>query len=227
MLYIYCIRRTADPEPAPSLHGIGGAPVERLAEGPLALWTSAGAAPAPTVERVREHNRVVAAALRSATPLPLRFGTAFPDEAAARAALREHRATWTAGLQRVAERVEMSVLVRWDRGPEEQALGVAPSEAAPPTSGREYLEQRRQRRNSEAALQERARNLLAPVARAFAEMDAEAVHHLLLTPEAAGSVAHLVHRSALSRYRQMFEQARRASAVPLLLSGPWAPYSFV
>lgn len=228
MLYAYCIRRAADAGPEPSLTGVDDAPVECVTQGTLALWASAcTATPGPTVEHVREHNGVVVAALRSATPLPLRFGAVFPDKAAARAALRANADVWTAALARVADHVEMSILVGWDRDAEARRLHASPPTAEPPTSGREYLEQRRQRQAHEDALRARAEMLLNQVAGIFAELSAETAHHLLLTREAAGSVAHLVHRSALERHRQMFERARAGSSVPLQCSGPWAPYSFV
>lgn len=229
LLHAYCVRRAGEPGPEPELKGVGGAPVELLEAEGLGFWVSAGGAAPPLVERLREHDRVVRAALRSATPLPIRFGTRFADERAALEALRERREAFLAGLERVAGRVEMGLRLCWDppaSAPEEEPDGAGPEAATGP--GRAYLERRRRERAEDARARERAAEALARVERFFADLELPTERRMLPEPGVAGTVAHLVHRSNLTDYRKRAERARgECLPMRLLLTGPWAPYSFV
>lgn len=224
MLFAYCVRAAGDPPPPPALRGVQGRAVSLLGEGELAFWVSPGPLPAATVEHLEAHDRVLRAALRSATPLPVRYGAAsFADEAAARAALREHAAPFAESLRRLAGHVEMGVRVEWlDPPPEEEAP------EGPVRSGREYLERRRAAVRGAASRRAAAERLLEQAASHFNSFPVQAVRHVVADAQIAGSLAHLVHRSELERYRREAEGAREAlPGCRLILSGPWAPYSFV
>lgn len=234
-LHAYCVRRAGEPPPAPEARGVAGAEV-RLVEGErLGLWVSpVERPPGPDPEHLREHDRVVRHALRTRTPLPLRFGAVFADEAAALAALEARSAELLAGLERVAGRVEMGVAVLWDAAAERERLCAARPELrapeGPPASGRAYLEARRRERELEAALRGRAEALLEEVSTRLAEAvsGAEEARTVLPPAEAAGALAHLVQVGRVAGYREAV--ARAAGALPgveLRASGPWAPYSFV
>lgn len=229
MLHAYCVRRAGEPGPEPGMTGVGGAPVERVEAEGLGLWVSGGSGAPPMVERLREHDRVVRAALRSATPLPIRFGTRFADEAAAIEALRERREDFLAGLERVAGRVEMGLRLCWDppaSAPEEEPDGAGPEGGKGP--GRAYLERLRRERAEGARAREDAAQALARVERFFADLELPAERRVLPEPGVAGTVAHLVHRSDLKGYRKRAERAQgECLPMRLLLTGPWAPYSFV
>lgn len=225
MLHAYCIRRAGDPGPPPGLTGVGGAPVRLLDAGELGMWVSPAVAGAPTVERLREHDAVVRAALRSATPLPVRYGTAFVDEARARERLGETREEYRAALARVAGRVEMGIRVAWE-APPPPAAGEPVEEGVGP--GRAYLERRRRAREGDAALRREADAVLREVEEVFADLDLSTRRRVLPEPGVAGTLAHLVHRGDLGRYRERLDRARNeVFRVSLLPSGPWAPYSFV
>lgn len=230
-LHAYCVRRAGDPRPAPGLSGVLGGPVRVVEEAGLGMWVSDVGDPGTTVERLREHDRVVRAALRSATPLPVRFGTGFRDEDAAREALRSGADAFHASLERVAERAEMGVRVGWDLDAERALVESRLPPAPPPgevRTGRDFLEARRRDFRAEEGLRLRAEELLDRVERELSEPGVPSVRTLLMRPEAAGSVAHLVHRSRLRTYRERFESARATLGdLHLTLSGPWAPYSFV
>lgn len=235
VLHAYCVRRAGEPPPHPAVRGIGGAVVAAVEEGGLAAWVSAlDAPPAPDPERLREHDRVVRAALATATPLPLRFGAAFPGEPALRAVLRERAAELLAGLDRVRGRVEMGLAVGWDAAAARERLLAARPELRPaeekPATGRAYLEARRREHALDAALRAEAEALVERASRAVAAAlpDAEEVRATLPQPALAGTLAHLVRSGETSAYR---EAVQRASAelpgAELRVSGPWAPYSFV
>lgn len=225
MLHAYCVRRASEPAPPPELKGVDGAAVYLVGEGELALWVSS-AEPnrAPELERLRAHDRVVRAALATATPLPIRLGAHFQDEVAARAALRERATEFLEALRRVEHRVEMAVRVEW--GAEAPLPDPVPTLAV--SSGREYLEMRRRQLEAGAALGERARRELDAVADFFADLDLPTVRNLLPDSQSVGSLAHLVHRNQIDQYRERARAARQQlSRLNLSLSGPWAPYSFV
>jgi len=209
---------------------VGGAPVQLLEAGELALWVSEAAPGAPTVERLKEHDAVVRAALRCATPLPVRYGTAFVDAGRARELLAEKREEFLAALERVAGRVEMGIRVAWEAplpAAAEAPVGEAPSgeEAGP---GRAYLERRRREREAEAGRRRAAEEALDAVESLFTDLEISSRRRVLPEPGIAGTLAHLVHRTDLRHYTERLNRAKNASfPVSLHPSGPWAPYSFV
>lgn len=233
-LYAYCVRRAGEPPPAAEARGVSGAEVSLVEGAGLGLWVSpVERPPGPTPEHLREHDRVVRHALRTRTPLPLRFGAAFADERAALAALEARSAELLASLERVAGRVEMGVTVLWDAGAERERLLTARPELRapeePPAGGRAYLEARRRERELEAALRGRAEALLEELSGCLADAvpGAEEARTILPRPETAGTLAHLVQKEGVAVYRDAVERAGRAlSGVELRASGPWAPYSF-
>lgn len=225
MVVGYCIRRAGDAPPA-GLEGLDGAPVRLIEEGVLGLWVSDGEGGAADPGRLRAHDAVVRAALRSATPLPLRFGAGFRDEERARETLRDRVEEWAAALERVAGRVEMGVQLIGEIAPPTDA-GAAPP-ARPVRTGRDYLEARRGELRLGEALRREAERALDRVAQCFEDLDLSEVRAIAPAPGVVGSLAHLVHSSDLARYRAAANEAARAApALRLRLSGPWAPYSFV
>ena len=107
----YCIRRRGEPPPPSLASGVGGERIRPLEMDRLAIWVSEDDGGKPTIERLREHDRVVREAMRSATPLPLRFGTLFHDEAAVLRAVTEREPEFLELLERVRDHVEMGVRV--------------------------------------------------------------------------------------------------------------------
>lgn len=233
-LYAYCVRRAGDPAPGPGLQGVDGGEVFAREWGGLAVWLSRVEAPlSPTRERVQAHDHVVRAALRTETPLPLRFGAAFPDEAAALEAVGARSEELLASLERVRGRVEMALTVAWDPAAERERLLEERPDLRPPggrpATGRAYLEARRRGHALEAALRTRAEEVVADAARRVAAggVRFDEVRALLPRPEIAGALAHLVHRDQMFTYREAVERAaRELASVELRVSGPWAPYSF-
>ena len=225
MLLGYCVRLAGDPGPGSGITGVDGAGVHLVEDAEVAMWVSDGVAEKPTIDRIRQHDEVVRVALRSATPLPLRYGTRFDDESAVRAVLAARRPEFLAALRRVAGCVEIALTIGWEGDPPAPS---GPPERPPASSGREFLEMRRAAFELEAARRAEAERLAEAVERHFADLDLQVVRTLVPQPAVAILLAHLVHRRDLPRYRIRIDEVRAAiPRVRLGITGPWAPYSFV
>lgn len=235
MIYAYCVRRAGEPAPDAELEGLAGRPVRLIEAAGIGAWISDTPALPPTPERLRDHDRVVRAALRTATPLPIRYGTGcFATESDARDALRARSDELRESLARVEGRLEMGVRLEWTRPepssePRNEPSGRSPGEGDvdQPSGGRAYLEARRR----EIELRDAGRAAAAAALdRLERELDLEGVptvRTLLPSPGVAGLLAHLVLRSEAQRYNECVTRAARAMPeYRLTVSGPWAPYSF-
>lgn len=224
-VYLYCV---VPPGAVPSeeLCGLDGAPVRTLPMDGFDAWVGTLATrPAPSIERVKVHNAVVADALGpDVTPIPFRFGHWRADDGALRAELADERDRLRAGLALVEGAVEYGVRAL-DPGRSEPAPAAAAG--GPVTGGRAYLEQVRRRLGARedaeataAAVEAALAGLVGPLVRATrAEVMASA--HGIAT------VAHLVPRAAESSYAEAVRGVRETfPALRFLFSGPWPPYSF-
>lgn len=227
-IYLYCILR-ATREPPADLLGIDSSPVRAVDLGGLAAWvsdldeTSIVASPA----RARGHDRVVRAALEDETPLPARFGQVLPNEADFRAALSERRGALEAALERVEGAMEMTVRMLVPVAPGAESAEKANVGRRGPKSGRGYLEQ-------VAAVQREERNVLAK-ARIVRDRVSSAVGRLVRAESFAGAasgsslatLSHLVPRKNIDAYRNALLALRDEDpSLAIMVSGPWAPYSF-
>jgi hypothetical protein len=233
VIYGYCVRRADEPAPADDLKGISGAGVYLLEESGLGLWYSdLGRTPAPEVQHLREHDVVVREALRSATPLPLRFGATFAGIGAARATLRERREEFHASLETVADRVEMGIRVSQAATHEGRVISPPTARVAPPAgtirTGREYLENRRRELDTAAAARARAEKAADQVEALLSDLELPTRREIIADQGVLALVAHLVQRSGVHAYRSRVEMMRASlPELHLVLTGPWAPYSFV
>jgi hypothetical protein len=234
-LYAYCLRVEGDPPPPRDLTGIGDIGVTLLEEAGIGAWVAPIDDPGnPTPDLLARHDRVVRNALRTATPLPIRYRSAmFRDEDHAREALRDGAPGFLEALERVVGKVEVGLRVSWPEGnPPGADAGDAPVAAhvAHPQAGRgrAYLEARKREIDRAEGARQAAGAALDAVEAALALNEVESVRTLLPEPDVAGILAHLVHRDGLAGYRERVEAAR--TALPdyvIALTGPWAPYSFV
>ena len=95
------------------------------------------------------------------------------------------------------------------------------------TTGRAYMTRLRERRQASAELRKEAEFLQARVARAVDEFAREGVCSPVMPEAHSFSLSHLVARGAVSEYRLAVDALVKSDpALRLLVSGPWAPYSF-
>jgi hypothetical protein len=221
--YLYCLLTEASGAGAPSLRGIEGAPVRAVEAGPLLAWVSdlSEGAVTATVERVRAHDAVVRAALEIETPLPARFGQTFPDDGALRASIERRREALLQALARVRGTVEMTVRALLDPTPP------APGRAPTGESGREYLAWLRERERKERAARTQADFLHRRISDAVLGMVREEARAPAQPSAGSLSVSHLVPRDAVTNYRLTLRALIEGDPqLRLMVSGPWAPYSF-
>jgi hypothetical protein len=197
--------------------------VETLAESGLAVaYSRVGLeAAAPTPERVEGFAAVVAALHRSRAVLPLRYGLLDGDDAL-RARLLGRRDALLARLDAVTDCEEMGLRLL----PVGAPLPM-PEQPAEASTGAAYLLARRDEfarrdaaRNAAESASARALEALAPLAR---ESRSEPP-----TPSrgALASLAFLVPRDQIERFREAVRGLRVGSMESILLSGPWPPYNF-
>lgn len=232
--YLYCVLAPARTDAPPSgLTGIAGAPVRSLpfgASGEMEAWVS-------TVEEATLrvtgrslatqallHNEVVNTALHTGrTPAPARYGSNFSDDAACIADLDRRSAALATTLARIADSVEMAVLLVPTSGV--IAIGAAARPAfGEPAAGRRYLESLRQRtreeqqrRASADAEATRLRSAVGPYVRGEVRS---------MRPTGVMSVAHLVRNTDVAAYRSSVAGLPTSGAFRIVMGEARAPYSF-
>jgi alkylhydroperoxidase/carboxymuconolactone decarboxylase family protein YurZ len=227
-IYLYCLLR-ATAEPPPHLVGIDDAPVRTVDLGGLGAWVSETAASAivATPERARRHDHVVRTALERETPLPARFGQVVSDERALAELVSSRRGAFESALERVEGTVEMTVRILLPRGADGGAAEQMTESGKGTTTGRDYLER-------VAALQRQERNVLAEEGIVRGRVSS-AVRGLVRAESFAGAtsasrmatLSHLVPREHIEAYRSALLVLRNeVPALSIMVSGPWAPYSF-
>jgi hypothetical protein len=228
VLHLYCIRTADDAPPPDGLTGVDGAAVTCLVEGDLGAWVSAAPGGGATPERIRAHDAVLHTALRTATPLPARYGGTLPGESELRERLRVRAAEWTDALARLAGRVEMGIAVPLAADVPAVSAATIVGEVGPPASGREYLARRRAEADARDGGRRAAEARLAQVERCVGEVPWPAARNLLGARGVAGTLAYLVPRAEVAEFRRRTDVlAACAGEPPPLVTGPWAPYSFV
>jgi Gas vesicle synthesis protein GvpL/GvpF len=190
-------------ESAPPLPEVGDLHVV-ASDGLAAVCAPAAGGPV-SADRLWRHEELVEALMEDRDLLPARYGSRFPDEAAARSALAERHDELVAALERVRGAVELSLRVLGDE-PERPALG----------SGAEYMRAKARSTGSARAVHER----LAGLARGAVTRRPPARAELL-------RAAYLVDRGAVTRFAaRVAELQLEHRELQLLCTGPWPPYSF-
>ena len=181
-----------------------------------------------TMEAVLHHEAVVEAVRRQGPALPVRFGTVFRDETSVASALAERYEPLAADLDRLGDKVELSLTALWATPP---SSGPAPEDEAPAGrgAGARYLHARAAEHRRDDVLTERARGVARELDQALGGLAIERRVSLLPTPRIAVRATYLLDPAGVGAFRAAFEAARGSGGgdVRLLLTGPWPPYGFV
>ena len=184
-----------------------------------------------TMEGVLHHEAVVEAVRERGPALPVRFGTIFRDTNSVASALAEHYEPLAADLERLGDKVELSLTALWPaplagNGPTPmvRAEGVSNGQSA----GARYLYTRAAKLRRDESLRERAHTVARDLDQTLGALALERKLSLLPTPHVAIRSAYLMDPAGVGVFKAVFEATRRVrDEVRLLLTGPWPPYSFV
>lgn len=204
--------------------GLRGRPLAWAEAGGLGVWSTEWAS---GLELGRadalEHHRVIERIFAAQPCLPVRFGTSFVTDAAARASLEGQADALRSALDRVTGKVELALTLLWREPPEPAPVGT-PAGGGP---GRRYLEDRRGRYAAVDARRHRADAMVAEVVAELA-IDRALVWHETCTSEAvAVSLAVLVpSERAAERKGELERIGARFEDVATVVNGPWPPYTF-
>ncbi len=241
--YCYAVTRGLDPDALADTPGVRDAPLETIeADGLVAVTSPVDADEFSESslqksledlnwlsEVARAHNSVVERVAGLAVALPLRLATIYLDADRVRSVLLSDEAMWTAALDRLDGRVEWGIKVYTVEQPEPAA-----PEPERPASGRSYLRQRLQARDTRDASLQEATDSAEEVDRTLASLAHDYHRHRAQAQELSGiegqnvlNAAYLVDASAqdafLDRITNLREQHTRCR---IDVTGPWAPYSF-
>lgn len=230
--YLYCVLSPPKTDAFPAgLSGLAGAPVRpvvlRERDG-LEAWVATldeatlEATGSQLARLALVHNEVVEAALATGrTPLPARFGARFVDDDAVLDDLRGRHRALLDRLHRVADAIEMSVLVVPTN--QSETRSATRPRRDEPAAGRRYLEAVRERTRSEeqryagaCKVADRVSEAVSPIARG----------EVRSTSPGVLSLAHLVWLADIDRYRVALSKLAVDGEFRIIVSGPRAPYSF-
>jgi hypothetical protein len=209
-LLVRAIVRAGDAERA-------GSDLFAIRSGDIAVLASLvrGAVAADEPE-LRAHYAIAARIHDAAPSLPSRFGQVFPDEDAVASAIGARHDELAAALERVGDRVEMSVTLTWRVPP-------ARGEGTEPRTGREFLESRAVREHE----REDADRAVARLVDELAIERALVRHSSCPRDGVAAIVALLVDRDDARLLRERVAAfGARDERVATGVHGPMPPYSF-
>jgi hypothetical protein len=213
--YVYGLAQPRETHLPEALQGLHGSPVRLEAVGSFeAIVTDFTVGVLKTDrESVLAHERVLQAAMETATPLPFRFGAVLGEERLA-TFVSQNVDVLQADLARVRGMVQMTArLVVKTPGVETSEPDEGP--------GTRFLKERRGRREE---LMEAARWLTENLTDWVRGSEIS----LTVGRPSMATVAHLVRKPDVESYQARFDQVCRTRAdLSAMRSGPWPPYSFI
>jgi hypothetical protein len=183
-----------------------------------------------TMEAVMHHEAVVEAVRHQGAALPVRFGTLLRDAASVASALAERYDALVEDLQRLGDKVELSLTAIWSA----DTLGAEPNAARDEPAVRDeragagYLRARAAELRRDEGLADRARTIAERFDHALRGHALEQRVSLLPKARLAMRAAYLLEPSGVGAFRAACETVRRTlDETRVLLTGPWPPYTFV
>ena len=182
-----------------------------------------------SIEAMLHHEAVVEAVRHQGPALPVRFGTMFRDETSVASALAERYDPLVADLDRVGDKVELSLTALWASASHDQLPALRGEEALTGQSaGARYLLARAAELRREETMKERARLVARRLDQALSAHALDRRVTLAPVERVAVRTAYLLDPAGVTAFRAAFDAMRRERReVRLLLTGPWPPYSFV
>jgi hypothetical protein len=206
MIYVYAITDSpGTPLPKLSLR-------EVAADGLAAVFADRTPDAEPSLESLCAHEEVVEALMHDRTVLPMRFGTALPDDAAVRGLLDRRGDEFSRMLDLVRGRVELGVRVA---GPPTTAA------AEPASTGVEYMEQRLGARREAEQIAQAVHAPLARIAERSTTQKPRGGPDLM-------TASYLLPDDRIGHFTRRIKKLQREHPeLAVTCTGPWPPYSFV
>lgn len=253
LLYVYAIGRAAHPMPA-RVEAVDGSDhlAAVQADGLAAFYTTVDGADfsqrvidarASDVEWLGgigyRHQAVMAALMRGGTIVPLRAFTLFADESGIRRDLVEHRAGYSALLDRLEGKEEWTLRIEFRPEPWSAALTRRvdklrrlEEEAAGAASGKAYLLRKKMEDEKKKASREAEQQLVGEVEQVvLKKLPCETVAESRVERGGAfPQIDVLANRDEETRLQELRDELNRRyepDGVTVVLTGPWPPYSFV
>jgi len=230
--YVYAIV-ARDHALAPGQTGFGNEEITTVARGDLAAVTSrlAPRGLQQTTENVLRHGAIVEELQLRGPTLPVRFGTVVADAETLAAALAERHAELTADLARLGDKVEFGLTVLWEQpssGDDSRTDGAIDGDGPGQGPGTRYLRARLAESRREAARQDAATSIAREIDAALGPCVLDRRCSIAPTERVAIRAAFLIEPTQFSACRQAIAEVRHQRPdLRVLVSGPWAPYSFV
>jgi hypothetical protein len=215
------------PRPSLNLEGLRGRPLTWSAAGDIGLWSTQWD-PADKLDRsdALEHHRLLERICATQPCLPVRFGTAFATDDAARASLDSRAPALRAALDRVAGKSELAVTLLWTTNSESRSRGALPPDPRV-GPGRRFMEERRAGYAARDARRGRAVELVECLIAGLSVERALVWHEICTSEAVAVSLAVLVPtEQAGGRKAELERLASGFDDVTGVVNGPWPPYSF-
>jgi hypothetical protein len=182
-----------------------------------------------TTDDVVRHQTIVEAVHLQAPALPVQFGAVFRDVPSIESALEQHHERLVADLDRVGDKVELSLTALWAESlPSQQRAAWAMPLPRGATPGARYLHGRAADVRRDEARAARAQAVAAAL---DADLGFRALERKQSHPGSPGiavRATYLLEPANVGDFRAAFEAIRPTRPeLRLLLTGPWPPYSFV
>lgn len=236
--YVYCIIRHEIPRDFGDI-GIGGASrvytvhhaelAAVVSDTPIVIYD-------PTRENVLAHEFVNETVMREFTVIPMSFGTVFRSEEDVGQLLRSTYEAFTDVLEKMKDKIEFGVQIRWDRDKvvesierDNDEIRKLKEEITRNASSSTYFARMQLGRLIEGALEESAGRYVATVHEELKRVSVASRSNKVIGDRMIMNAAFLVNRSAEKAFDDAVKELSRRfeQLLAFKYTGPWPPYNFV
>lgn len=237
--YVYCIVETDERlDLGPLGIGEGENPVYTIHFGDLAAVVSRTPVQLydPTRENILAHEMVNETVMKDHTVIPMSFGTIFRTEADVVELLRSTGTAFSDVLRTIRGKIELGLKVVWDRErivaaleAENDAIRGLKDEITNTVKGSTYFARVQLGRLIEAALEERATELVSEIYSTLRACSVASRSNKLIGDSMILNAAFLVERAREEEFDEGVKTLSRRfhDTLSFKYTGPWPPYNFV
>ncbi|MDQ2890057.1 MAG: GvpL/GvpF family gas vesicle protein [Gemmatimonadota bacterium] len=236
--YVYCIIRHDAPRDFGDIGIGGGSRVYAVVLGGLAAVVSDTPIVIydPTRENVLAHEFVNETVMREFTVIPMSFGTVFRSEEDVGQLLRSTYDAFTDVLEKMKDKIEFGVQIRWDRDrvvesleQENDEIRKLKDEITRNAASSTYFARMQLGRLIESALEDSAGRYMATVHEELKHVSVASRSNKVIGDRMIMNAAFLVNRSDEKRFDDAVTDLSRRfeNLLTFKYTGPWPPYNFV